>query len=200
MEPYSDVLFDEVEKLRPDVFHVLLQSFDDGRTVDSQGLTVEVKNAVVIMTSSVCAQMLLDGIDAGGCVPLHVRVQVMAELHQHVCPELLNRIEDTVMFTPLQAEQRGTSFDLLLASLRERLAECRGTVEVSEAAKALLDEQGYDPFYGARPLKRLLQRELETRIGRKLVRGDVPDGSVLVIDVGDGELPVTRRGVGAVDG
>ena len=202
-KPYSVVLFDEIEKAHPDVFHVLLQILDDGRATDSQGRTVDFKNTVIIMTSNIGAPMLLDGIRAGGAIQEHVRDQVMAELRQHFRPELLNRIDDTVMFKPLQMEEIRAIVDLLLVSLRDRLAERRITVDVSDAAKALLAEQGYDPVYGARPLKRFLQRELETRIGRKLIAGDVPDGSEVTVDVNGGELVVeVCPGVcsGAADG
>jgi ATP-dependent Clp protease ATP-binding subunit ClpB len=192
-KPYSVVLFDEVEKAHPDVFHVLLQILDDGRATDSQGRTVDFKNTVIIMTSNIGAPMLLDGIHADGAIQEHVRDQVMAELRQHFRPELLNRIDDTVMFKPLQAGEIRAIVDLLLVSLKDRLAERRITVEVSEEAKAHLAEQGYDPVYGARPLKRFLQRELETRIGRKLIAGDIPDGSAVTVDVVGGELAVTAR-------
>jgi len=192
-KPYSVVLFDEIEKAHPDVFHVLLQILDDGRATDSQGRTVDFKNTVIIMTSNIGAPMLLDGIRADGSIQEHVRDQVMAELRQHFRPELLNRIDDTVMFKPLQMGEIRAIVDLLLVSLRDRLAERRITVDVSDAAKALLAEQGYDPVYGARPLKRFLQRELETRIGRKLIAGDVPDGSAVEVDVEDGKLAVTAH-------
>ena len=189
-KPYSVVLFDEIEKAHPDVFHVLLQILDDGRATDSQGRTVDFKNTVIIMTSNIGAPMLLDGISAGGSIQEHVRDQVMAELRQHFRPELLNRIDDTVMFKPLQAAEIRAIVDLLLGSLKDRLAERRITVEVSGDAKAFLADQGYDPIYGARPLKRFLQRELETRIGRKLIAGDVPDGSAVTVGLAGGELCV----------
>ncbi|MGC6486652.1 MAG: AAA family ATPase, partial [Planctomycetota bacterium] len=197
-KPYSVVLFDEIEKAHPDVFHVLLQILDDGRATDSQGRTVDFKNTVIILTSNVGAPMLLDGISAGGSIQEHVRDQVMAELRQHFRPELLNRIDDTVMFKPLQQTELRAIVDLLLGSLRDRLADRRITVEVSDGAKAFLAERGYDPIYGARPLKRFLQRELETRIGRRLIAGDVPDGSVVMVEVDGDELVVgARAGLGA---
>jgi ATP-dependent Clp protease ATP-binding subunit ClpB len=192
-KPYSVVLFDEVEKAHPDVFHVLLQILDDGRATDSQGRTVDFKNTVIIMTSNIGAPMLLDGISADGEIRVHVRDQVMAELRQHFRPELLNRIDDTVMFKPLQVREIHQIVDLLLGSLRGRLSERRITVEVSDEAKAFLADHGYDPIYGARPLKRFLQRELETRIGRKLIQGDVPDGSAVAVGVDGGELSVEAQ-------
>jgi len=189
-KPYSVVLFDEVEKAHPDVFNVLLQILDDGRATDSQGRTVDFKNAVIIMTSNIGASMLLDGISAAGTVHEHVRDQVMAELRQHFRPELINRIDDTVMFTPLALDEIRAVVELLLTSLRDRLSERRITVEVSDDAKTFLANQGYDPIYGARPLKRFLQRELETKIGRRLIAGDVPDGGAVTVNVAAGELVV----------
>ena len=198
-KPYSVVLFDEIEKAHPDVFHVLLQILDDGRATDSQGRTVDFKNTVIIMTSNIGAPMLLDGIGAGGTIQEHVRDQVMAELRQHFRPELLNRIDDTVMFKPLQMEEIRAIVDLLLGSLRDRLTDRRITVEVSDDAKAFLADRGYDPIYGARPLKRFLQRELETRIGRQLIAGDVPDGSAVTVELQGDELAVVARSGSTVE-
>jgi ATP-dependent Clp protease ATP-binding subunit ClpB len=189
-KPYSVVLFDEIEKAHPDVFHVLLQILDDGRATDSQGRTVDFKNTVVVMTSNIGAPILLDGITRDGTITEAARDQVMAELRRHFRPELLNRIDDTVLFKPLQPGEIRAIVDLLLVSLRERLAERRITLEVTDAAKTFLGNQGYDPVYGARPLKRLLQRELETRLGRKLIAGEVPDGSTVTVDVRDGALVI----------
>jgi ATP-dependent Clp protease ATP-binding subunit ClpB len=189
-KPYSVVLFDEIEKAHPDVFHVLLQILDDGRATDSQGRTVDFKNTVVVMTSNIGAPILLDGITRDGTITEAARDQVMAELRRHFRPELLNRIDDTVLFKPLQPGEIRKIVDLLLVSLRERLAERRITLEVTDAAKTFLGNQGYDPVYGARPLKRLLQRELETRLGRKLIAGEVPDGSTVTVDVRDGALVI----------
>ncbi len=198
-KPYSVVLFDEIEKAHPDVFHVLLQILDDGRVTDSQGRTVDFKNTVVIMTSNIGAPVLLEGITADGAITESARDQVMAELRRHFRPELLNRIDDTVLFKPLQAAEIRRIVDLLLVGLRERLADRRIAIEVSDAAKQFLGEQGYDPVYGARPLKRFLQRELETRIGRKLIAGDIDDGSAVAVDLVDGELRIdARRGEPAV--
>ena len=196
-KPYSVVLFDEVEKAHADVFHVLLQILDDGRATDSQGRTVDFKNTVIIMTSNIGAPNLLDGIGSDGAVQLHVRDQVMAELRQHFRPEMLNRIDDTVMFKPLQAAEIRAIVDLLLGSLRDRLVDRRITIQISDDAKAFLADRGYDPIYGARPLKRFLQRELETRIGRKLIQGDVPDGSAVIVGVDGAELSVTAQAAGA---
>ncbi|MCB9879881.1 MAG: ATP-dependent chaperone ClpB [Planctomycetes bacterium] len=198
-KPYSVVLFDEIEKAHPDVFHVLLQILDDGRATDSQGRTVDFKNTVIIMTSNIGAPILLDGIKNGEITEA-ARDQVMMELRRHFRPELLNRIDDTVLFKPLQPGEVRRIVDLLLVSLRQRLADRRITVDVTDDAKTFLGNKGYDPIYGARPLKRFLQRELETRLGRKLIAGDVPDGATVVVDVKGGELvieahaPAPKRG------
>ncbi|MCA8975504.1 MAG: AAA family ATPase, partial [Planctomycetes bacterium] len=181
--PYSVVLFDEIEKAHPDVFNVLLQILDDGRATDSQGRTVDFKNTVIIMTSNIGAPILLDGITKDGIIMESARDQVMADLRRHFRPEMLNRIDDVVMFKPLQSGEIRRIVDLLLVGLRSRLLDRRITLEVSDAAKAFLGEQGYDPVYGARPLKRYLQRELETRLGRKLIAGEIADGSVVHVDL-----------------
>jgi ATP-dependent Clp protease ATP-binding subunit ClpB len=192
-KPYSVVLFDEIEKAHPDVFHVLLQILDDGRATDSQGRTVDFKNTVIIMTSNIGAPILLEGITPVGTIRDSARDQVMAELRRHFRPELLNRIDDIVLFKPLQSGEIRRIVDLLLISLRKRLEERRITVEVSDAAKTFLGNQGYDPVYGARPLKRYLQRELETKIGRKLIAGEVPDGSAIIVELRDGAIVIEAR-------
>ncbi|MBL8749699.1 MAG: ATP-dependent chaperone ClpB [Planctomycetes bacterium] len=192
-KPYSVVLFDEIEKAHPDVFHVLLQILDDGRATDSQGRTVDFKNTVIIMTSNIGAPLLLEGITKEGTIRESARDQVMAELRRHFRPELLNRIDDIVLFKPLQAAEIRRIVDLLLVSLRARLAERRITVEVTDDAKTFLGNQGYDPVYGARPLKRYLQRELETRMGRKLIAGEIVDGSTVHVDVKNGALVIEAR-------
>jgi ATP-dependent Clp protease ATP-binding subunit ClpB len=192
-KPFSVVLFDEIEKAHPDVFHVLLQILDDGRATDSQGRTVDFKNTVIIMTSNIGAPILLDGIGRDGTIADKARDQVMGELRRHFRPELLNRIDDIVLFKPLQAGEIRRIVDLLLTGLRARLVDRRITIDVSDAAKTFLGNQGYDPVYGARPLKRFLQRELETRIGRKLIAGEIPDGSRVSVDVKDGALQIDAK-------
>ena len=187
-KPYSVVLFDEIEKAHPDVFHVLLQILDDGRCTDSQGRTVDFKNTVIILTSNIGAPLLLEGITKDGTIRESARDQVMAELRRHFRPELLNRIDDIVLFKPLQNAEIRRIVDLLLVGLRARLADRRIELVVTDAAKTFLGNQGYDPVYGARPLKRFLQRELETRIGRKLIAGEIPDGSQVSIDLRSGQL------------
>jgi ATP-dependent Clp protease ATP-binding subunit ClpB len=189
-KPYSVVLFDEIEKAHPDVFHVLLQILDDGRVTDSQGRTVDFKNTVLIMTSNIGAPLLLEGITKDGTIMESARDQVMAELRRHFRPELLNRIDDIVLFKPLQIGEIRRIVDLLLVGLRKRLADRRITIDVSEDAKTFLGNQGYDPVYGARPLKRFLQRELETRLGRQLIAGEITDGSVVHVGMKGGELQI----------
>lgn len=194
-KPYSVVLFDEIEKAHPDLFHVLLQVLDDGRVTDSQGRTVDFKNTVVIMTSNIGAPLLLEGITADGSIKDAARDQVMAELRRHFRPELLNRIDDTVLFKPLQTDEIRKIVDLLLVDLRKRLADRRITLDVTDEAKAFLGYHGYDPVYGARPLKRFLQKELETRLGRRLIAGDIADGSTVQVDITDGELVIDSASV-----
>jgi ATP-dependent Clp protease ATP-binding subunit ClpB len=192
-KPYSVVLFDEIEKAHPDVFSVLLQILDDGRATDSQGRTVDFKNTVIILTSNIGAPILLDGITKEGTIRDAARDQVMAELRHHFRPELLNRIDDIVLFKPLQVAVIRRIVDLLLVGLRERLADRRISIDVSDEAKTFLGLQGYDPVYGARPLKRFLQRELETKIGRKLIAGEIPDGSTVSIGMADGVLKIEAK-------
>ena len=189
-KPYSVVLFDEVEKAHPDVFHVLLQILDDGRVTDSHGRTVDFKNTVLILTSNVGAPLLLDGIGSDGEINVGIRDQVLAELNKHFRPEFLNRIDETVLFKPLQKSEIHRIIELLLADLRRRLADRRLGLELSDDAKTWLANKGYDPVFGARPLKRVLQRELETRIGRALIAGEIPDGSHVQVEVVDGALRV----------
>jgi ATP-dependent Clp protease ATP-binding subunit ClpB len=148
---------------------------------------------VIILTSNIGAPLLLEGITKDGTIRESARDQVMAELRRHFRPELLNRIDDIVLFKPLQSAEIRRIVDLLLVSLRARLADRRITIDVSDAAKTFLGDQGYDPVYGARPLKRFLQRELETRIGRQLIAGEVPDGSVIEVNVRDGHLVIAAR-------
>ncbi|MBM4063817.1 MAG: type VI secretion system ATPase TssH, partial [Planctomycetes bacterium] len=192
-KPYSVVLFDEIEKAHPDVFHVLLQILDDGRATDSQGRTVDFKNTVVILTSNLGAPILLEGITRDGAIRDAARDQVMAELRRCFRPEFLNRIDEVVLFKPLQNAEIRRIVDLLLVGLRARLADRRIAIEVTDAAKTFLGNQGYDPVFGARPLKRLLQRELETRIGRKLIAGEIVDGSTVHVDVREGALAIEAK-------
>jgi ATP-dependent Clp protease ATP-binding subunit ClpB len=187
-KPYSVVLFDEIEKAHPDVFNTLLQVLDDGRITDSQGRTVNFRNTVIIMTSNIGSEYLLEGATADGEIKPDARDRVLAELHRHFRPEFLNRIDDVVLFKPLTVHQLERIVDLQFDELRQRLAEQRITVELTEQARTLIAQRGFDPVYGARPLRRYLSHEIETRIGRALLRGDVGPGKVVRIGVAHGEL------------
>jgi ATP-dependent Clp protease ATP-binding subunit ClpB len=192
-KPYSVLLFDEIEKAHPDVFHVLLQILDDGRVTDSQGRTVDFKNTVIILTSNIGAPLLLEGISRSGEIEPRVRDAVMAELRRGFRPEFLNRVDEVVLFKPLQPAEIHKIVDLLTAQLRARLATRQVALELSDAARQWLGHKGYDPAFGARPLKRLIQRELETRIGRAIIAGEIKDGSHVLIDVDKGGLVVRDR-------
>ncbi len=191
-KPYSVILFDEIEKAHRDVFNVLLQILDDGRVTDAQGRTVDFKNTVIIMTSNIGSQYLLDGVTDQGEIKEHAREQVMAELRRHFRPEFLNRVDDIVLFKPLTLEEVKQIVTLLTRDLEKRLKDRRIKLEITEAAREFIARSGYDPVYGARPLKRYLQRELETRIGRALIAGDILEGATIHVDVEDGELVVTH--------
>ena len=185
--PYSVVLFDEIEKAHPDIFNVLLQIMDDGRVTDSHGRTVDFKNTVIIMTSNIGADYLLQ--DEGGAeISEATRQAVLGQLRQHFRPEFLNRVDDTVLFQPLQRDQLARIIDLQVAELQQRLADRRITIELDAAAKQLVCDRAYDPHYGARPLKRFLQHELETRLGRAIIAGEVFDDSTIEVGVEQGEL------------
>lgn len=175
-KPYSVVLFDEIEKAHPDVFNVLLQVLDDGRITDSQGRTVDFKNTVIIMTSNIGSHFLIEGV-TGAEIPESVREQVFTELRRSFRPEFLNRIDDLILFKPLTLNEIGLIVDLLLQDLNTRLADRRIEVVLDDAAKAWVAERGYDPVYGARPLKRFLQKQLETKLARSLIAGDLQEGS-----------------------
>lgn len=192
-KPYSVILFDEIEKAHPDVFNVLLQLLDDGRLTDSQGRTVDFKNTVVIMTSNIGSPHLLEGISSQGEVTESARDRVMEELRGRFRPEFLNRIDEIVLFKPLQLEEIKRIVDLLLESVRARLKDRNITIEVSDAAKELIARAGYDPVYGARPLKRYVQRQLETKLGRGIIAGEIPDNSVVEVGVTGGELSFSAR-------
>ena len=186
-KPYAVVLFDEVEKAHPDVFNVLLQVLDDGRITDSQGRTVDFKNTVIIMTSNIGSRHLLEGVK-GDEISESTREAVMADLRASFRPEFLNRIDETILFKPLTLEEITSIVDLLLADLNKRLAERRVTVKLDAKAKEWVAEKGYDPVFGARPLKRFLQRYLETRLARALIAGEVAEDSTVTFVVKNGEL------------
>ena len=189
-KPYSVILFDEIEKAHHDVFNVLLQILDDGRATDAQGRTVDFKNTVIIMTSNIGAHHLLEGITEDGEITESARSAVMSEMRQHFRPEFLNRVDDVVLFKPLQRGEIKRIVELLTNELRQRLADRRINLEISDEAADFIAESGYDPVYGARPLKRFLQRELETRIGRELIRGEIADGATVRVGLQDGTLRV----------
>jgi ATP-dependent Clp protease ATP-binding subunit ClpB len=192
-KPYSVVLFDEIEKAHPDVFNTLLQILDDGRLTDAQGRTVDFRNTVIIMTSNIGSLHLLDGITDRGEIRPDARDRVMADLREHFRPEFLNRVDEIVLFKPLTLTEIERIVELQIASVQARLADRRLTLEISEQAEAVIARNGYDPVYGARPLRRYIQREVETRIGRALVAGDIRDGATIVVDVEDDELVVRWR-------
>ena len=185
--PYSVVLFDEVEKAHPDVFNVLLQVLDDGRITDSQGRTVDFKNTILIMTSNIGSSYLLEGIDEKGDIRPECEKQVMGDLRAHFRPEFLNRLDEIILFKPLTKDNIGHIVDLMMADVNKRLEDKELSIELTDAAKAYIVENGYDPVYGARPLKRYLQKNVETMAARYILGGDVHAGSVMVVDRdGDG--------------
>ena len=192
-KPYSVVLFDEIEKAHPDVFNVLLQVLDDGRITDSQGRTVDFKNTILIMTSNIGSPYLLDGIDENGEIKPEAQSQVMDDLRDHFRPEFLNRLDEIIMFKPLTKSNIGKIVDLMVGELDKRLADQELSLELTDAAKDQVIENGYDPVYGARPLKRYLQKYVETLAARKILSGDVHAGDTLVLDVQSGEFIVTVK-------
>jgi ATP-dependent Clp protease ATP-binding subunit ClpB len=192
-KPYSVLLLDEVEKAHSDVFNILLQVLDDGRLTDAQGRTVDFRNTVIIMTSNLGSQFLLEGVTADGQITEQAREAVMVELRRFFRPEFLNRVDETVLFKPLTLPELEQIVDLMLGDLRNRLTERGLKLEVTEPARRHIASSGFDPVYGARPLRRFLQRELETRIGRALLKGEVRAGSTIVVDLEAGDLTVTWR-------
>ena len=187
-KPYSVVLFDEVEKAHPDVFNVLLQVLDDGRITDSQGRTVDFKNTIIIMTSNLGSQELLEGIEADGSISTECENRVMDELKGHFRPEFLNRLDEIIMFKPLTKDNIGHIITLLMADLNKRLVDKEITVELTEEAKQFITDNGYDPVYGARPLKRYLQKHVETLAAKLILADGVRAGDTILIDVKDGKL------------
>ncbi len=187
-KPYSVVLFDEIEKAHPDVFNILLQILDDGRITDSQGRTVDFKNTIIILTSNLGSQYLLDGIQPDGSISGEAQELVMRDLKRSFRPEFLNRLDETILFKPLTKENLTGIIDIMVESLRRRLGERSLKLVITDEAKALIIERGYDPLYGARPLRRYLQSSVETLLARTILRGDLAAGSTLTVDVRDGEL------------
>jgi ATP-dependent Clp protease ATP-binding subunit ClpB len=189
-KPYSVVLFDEIEKAHADVFNTLLQILDDGRLTDAQGRTVDFRNTVIIMTSNIGSVYLLDGVGPNGEITEQAYDKVMDDLRTHFRPEFLNRVDDIVMFKPLTLPEIEQIVDLQIADVRRRLADRRLTLDLSEAGRELIAREGYDPVYGARPLRRFISHEVETRIGRALLTGEIHDGATITLDADDGELVV----------
>ena len=187
-KPYCVVLFDEIEKAHPDVFNVLLQVLDDGRITDSMGKTVDFKNTIIILTSNIGSQYLLDGIDENGDIKPEAKAEVMNDLRAHFRPEFLNRLDETILFKPLTKNNIGSIIDLLVADINKRLADKELVVALSDTAKQFIVDNGYDPVYGARPLKRYLQKNVETLAARLILSDGVHTGDTIRIDVVDGKL------------
>ena len=182
-KPYSVVLFDEIEKAHPDVFNILLQVLDDGRLTDNQGRTVDFRNTILIMTSNIASTLLLEGIGPDGLLDVRVRDRVFEELRRHFRPEFLNRVDETVLFTPLRRDEVGRIVDLQVARLQKRLEERNILLELRDVAKAFIADAGYDPVYGARPLKRYVQQNVETPLSRKIIAGEVREGQRAVVEL-----------------
>jgi len=198
-KPYSVILLDEIEKAHPDIFNTLLQVLDDGRLTDAQGRTVDFRNTVIIMTSNLGSQYLLDGVTSDGQIEPAARERVLAELRGYFRPEFLNRVDDVILFAPLGLPQIERIVDLQFNELRERLAESQIQLRLEDQALKLIARQGFDPVYGARPLRRFIQHQVETRIGRALLSGDLGSGSVAEIIAQDGELDVVVRPAESAD-
>jgi len=190
-KPYCVLLFDEIEKAHPDVFNVLLQLLDDGRLTDSHGHTVNFQNTVVIMTSNIGSPYLIDGVNDKGEISDSARASITEELHAQFRPEFLNRVDDTVLFTPLTQEEIGQIAGLMLQSLQERLAAQQMNLDISDAARVFLAREGYDPVFGARPLKRFIQQEVETPVAKLLIAGKASAGSTIKVDAGEGALKIS---------
>ena len=192
-KPYCVVLFDEIEKAHPDVFNVLLQVLDDGRITDSMGKTVDFKNTIIILTSNIGSQYLLDGIDESGDIRPEAKAEVMNDLRSHFRPEFLNRLDETILFKPLTKNNIGSIIDLLVADINKRLADKELVVALSDSAKQFIVDNGYDPVYGARPLKRYLQKNVETLAARLILSDGVHTGDTIKIDVIDGKLSASAE-------
>ncbi|HHX76811.1 MAG TPA: AAA domain-containing protein, partial [Firmicutes bacterium] len=189
-KPYSVILFDEIEKAHPDVFNVLLQLLDDGRLTDSQGRTVNFKNAVIIMTSNIGSRYLLSAIKKECEIDETTRDVVLGELHNYFKPEFLNRIDEIVLFKPLSKKEIVKIIDLALEEIQKRLEDRRIKLTVSEEAKLFIAENAYNPSFGARPLKRYLQKHLETEIGKMFIKGDLSEGGKVNVETSDGALQI----------
>ncbi|MEM9161416.1 MAG: AAA family ATPase, partial [Verrucomicrobiota bacterium] len=191
-KPYSVLLFDEIEKAHPDVFNILLQVLDDGRVTDSQGRVVDFKNTIIIMTSNIGSQHLLDGV-TGDTIPESVEESVMTDLRRSFRPEFLNRVDETVVFTPLGLDHIEKIVDLLLADLNETLEERRIVVELDQEAKQWVAEKGFDPVYGARPLKRFMQRSIQTSLAKGIISGEIKEGTSAKFSIIDSGLKLLQN-------
>ena len=180
--PYSVILFDEIEKAHPDVFNILLQLLDDGRLTDNQGRTVDFKNTLIIMTSNIGSPYLIENIKADGTIDEDVREQVIEEMKRHFRPEFINRIDDIVVFSPLTEAEIGKIIDISIKDIQTKLAEKNITLKLTEGSKARIVKEAYSPIYGARPVKRYLQKYIETEIARKIISGEIKPGEEVVID------------------
>ena len=192
-KPYSVVLFDEIEKAHPDVFNALLQVLDDGRITDSQGRTVDFKNTIIILTSNLGSDIILDGIDKDGNITPEVEDRVNKMLRQTFRPEFLNRLNDIILYKPLKKEEISQILDLIMKELNERLEERRILIELTDNARHYLIENGYDVIYGARPLKRFVQKHLETLVARKILEQEITNSSRVLVDYVDGQLIAQKQ-------
>lgn len=192
-KPYSVVLFDEIEKAHPDVFNILLQVLDDGRITDSQGRTVNFKNTIIILTSNLGSNVILDNIDKDGNIKEEAKEQIDKLLKQTFRPEFLNRLDDTVLFTPLTRENVYKIIDILLKKLSDRLEKQNLKLEVTQSAKDLIVDGGYDVTFGARPLKRYIESNVETKVARAILQGNMDEGDTIVVDAQNGEIVVSSR-------
>lgn len=192
-KPYSVVLFDEIEKAHPDVFNILLQVLDDGRITDSQGRTVNFKNTIIILTSNLGSNVILDNIDQNGNIKEEAKEQIDRLLKQTFRPEFLNRLDDTVLFTPLTRENVYKIIDIMLRKLESRLEKQNLKLEVTQSAKDLIVDGGYDVTFGARPLKRYIESNVETKVAKAILQGNMDEGDTIVVDAQNGEMLVTSK-------
>ena len=190
-QPYSVILFDEIEKAHPDVFNILLQLLDDGRLTDNQGRTVDFKNTIIILTSNIGSAYLTEHIKDDGTIDQSVKDEVEEELKKNFRPEFINRIDDIVVFSPLTEAQIGRIIDLSMEEIQDRLEERNITIKLTDASKQLISQEAYSPQYGARPVKRYLQKYIETGIAEKLIKGEIEDGQEIVIDAKQGKQEFT---------
>ena len=181
--PYSVILFDEIEKAHPDVFNILLQLLDDGRLTDNQGRTVDFKNTIIIMTSNIGSLRLIENIKPDGTIEEEIKEETVEEMKRHFRPEFINRIDDIVVFSPLTEEDIVKIIDFALIQLRRRLADRNITVEFTDSTKRFIAKETWSPTWGARPIRRYLQKNIETEIATRLIRGDVKEGGEMVVDI-----------------